>query len=301
METAIFVVCAAIVLGGAFGVVFSRNPVHSALSLVATLFGIAVLFLNLGAQLLAAVQVIVYTGAIVVLILFVLMLLGVDREEDLNVQPLVGQGVYAFVVAALIGAGILSVILIGGSNVVTGASSSLQALAPDYGNIRQIGDQLFTNYVFALEVTAALLDDRRRRRRGVGPTGPGPTAAPRARTDRGARRRDPLYEGRGRGLMRNLDLAYLALGAVLFSIGAGGVLYRRNSLVMIMCVELMLNAVNLTFVSFGKMLNDTAGQVIVFFVLVVAAAEVVVGLGLVVAVTRRKPNANADDLTVLRG
>jgi NADH-quinone oxidoreductase subunit K len=101
--------------------------------------------------------------------------------------------------------------------------------------------------------------------------------------------------------MRNLDLAYLALGAVLFSIGSFGVLYRRNSLVMIMCVELMLNAVNLTFVSFGKMLDDTAGQVIVFFVLVVAAAEVVVGLGLVVSVARRKPSASADDITVLRG
>lgn len=157
METAIFVVCAAIVLGGAFGVVFSRNPVHSALSLVATLFGIAVLFLNLGAQLLAAVQVIVYTGAIVVLILFVLMLLGVDREEDISVQPLVGQGVYAGVVAALIGAGILSVILIGGSDAVTGATSSLQALAPEFGDIRQIGEQLFSTYVFALETTAALL------------------------------------------------------------------------------------------------------------------------------------------------
>jgi len=157
VETAIFVVCAAIVLGGAFGVVFSRNPVHSALSLVATLFGIAVLFLNLGAQLLAAVQVIVYTGAIVVLILFVLMLLGVDREEDISVQPLVGQGVYAGVVAALIGAGILSVILIGGSDAVTGATSSLQALAPEFGDIRQIGEQLFSTYVFALETTAALL------------------------------------------------------------------------------------------------------------------------------------------------
>jgi NADH-quinone oxidoreductase subunit J len=157
VETAIFVVCAAIVLGGAFGVVFSRNPVHAALSLVATLFGIAILFLNLGAQLLAAVQVIVYTGAIVVLILFVLMLLGVDREEDLSIQPLVGQGVYAGVIAALIGAGILSVILIGGSDVVTGASSSLQALAPDFGDVRQIGEQLFTTYVFALETTAALL------------------------------------------------------------------------------------------------------------------------------------------------
>lgn len=101
--------------------------------------------------------------------------------------------------------------------------------------------------------------------------------------------------------MRNIDLAYLALSAVLFSIGTGGVLYRRNSLVMIMCIELMLNAVNLSFVAFGRMLDDTAGQVIVFFVLVVAAAEVVVGLGIVVAVARRRPSATADDLTVLRG
>lgn len=101
--------------------------------------------------------------------------------------------------------------------------------------------------------------------------------------------------------MRNIDTAYLALGAVLFSIGAFGVLYRRNTLVMIMCIELMLNAVNLTFVTFGRILDDTAGQVIVFFVLVVAAAEVVVGLGLVVSVTRRKPMANADDVTLLRG
>jgi NADH-quinone oxidoreductase subunit J len=157
VELAIFLVCAAIVLGGAFGVVFSTNPVHAALSLVATLFGIAVLFLNLGAQLLAAVQVIVYTGAIVVLILFVLMLLGVDREDDLSVQPIPGQGVMAFVVAALIGAGVLSVILVGGDTIVTGARSSLESLAPEGGDIRQIGQQLFTTYVFALEATAALL------------------------------------------------------------------------------------------------------------------------------------------------
>ena len=98
--------CAAvIVLSGAIGVVISRNPVHSALSLVATLFGVAVLFLEQDAQLLAAVQVIVYTGAIVVLILFVIMLLGVDREEDLGEEPLVGQRILAGIgVAALAGA-----------------------------------------------------------------------------------------------------------------------------------------------------------------------------------------------------
>ena len=94
---------------------------------------------------------------------------------------------------------------------------------------------------------------------------------------------------------------YTVLAAALFAIGAFGVLVRRNPLVMIMCVELMLNAVNLTFVAFGRMLGDLGGQVVVFFVVVVAAAEVVVGLGLVVAVVRRSPGATADDVTALRG
>lgn len=94
---------------------------------------------------------------------------------------------------------------------------------------------------------------------------------------------------------------YLALGAVLFAIGAFGLLVRRNPLVMFMCVELMLNAVNLTFVAFGTMLGDIGGQVVVFFVLVVAAAEVVVGLGLIVAILRRRPGATADDLSTLKG
>jgi NADH-quinone oxidoreductase subunit K len=99
----------------------------------------------------------------------------------------------------------------------------------------------------------------------------------------------------------SLSIGYLVLSAMLFSLGAMGLLRRRNPLVMLMCVELMLNAVNLTFVTFGRMLNDITGQVIVFFVLVVAAAEVVVGLGIIVAIARRRANASADDLTVLRG
>ena len=89
--------------------------------------------------------------------------------------------------------------------------------------------------------------------------------------------------------------------AVLFSLGATGLLIRRNPLVMFMCVELMLNAVNLTFVTFSRELNDTAGQVVVFFVLVVAAAEVVVGLGIIVSILRRRPGATADDVSLLRG
>ena len=94
---------------------------------------------------------------------------------------------------------------------------------------------------------------------------------------------------------------YLILAAVLFSIGAIGLLIRRNVLVMFMCVELMLNAVNLTFVTFARMLDDIGGQVFVFFTLVVAAAEVVVGLGLIVAIFRRRQGATADDVSLLRG
>jgi NADH-quinone oxidoreductase subunit K len=94
---------------------------------------------------------------------------------------------------------------------------------------------------------------------------------------------------------------YLVLGAVLFTVGAVGLLVRRNPLVMFMCVELMLNAVNLTFVAFAHFLDDVGGQIMVFFVLVVAAAEVVVGLGIIVALLRRKPGATADDVILLRG
>ncbi len=97
------------------------------------------------------------------------------------------------------------------------------------------------------------------------------------------------------------DTYYLVLAAGLFSIGAVGVLVRRNVLVMFMSIELMLNAVNLTFVSFAKSLNDTSGQVIVFFILAVAAAEVAVGLAIIVAIFRRRRGMTADDLRVLRG
>ncbi len=94
---------------------------------------------------------------------------------------------------------------------------------------------------------------------------------------------------------------YLVLSAIMFGIGATGVMVRRNPLVMFMCVELMLNAVNVSFVALGGSLDDVGGQIAVFFVLVVAAVEVVVGLALVVAITRRRADATADDVSVLRG
>ncbi len=94
---------------------------------------------------------------------------------------------------------------------------------------------------------------------------------------------------------------YLLLGAVLFGVGAFGLLVRRNPLVMFMCIELMLNAVNLTFVALATELGDINGQTAVFFVLVVAAAEVVVGLSIIVSILRGRPGATADDLADLKG
>ncbi len=94
---------------------------------------------------------------------------------------------------------------------------------------------------------------------------------------------------------------YMALAAVLFVIGGAGVLLRRNALVMFMSVELMLNAVNLTFVAAGRELNLLDGQVSVLFVMVVAAAEVVVGLAIIVTVFRRRATASVDELAALKG
>ena len=93
---------------------------------------------------------------------------------------------------------------------------------------------------------------------------------------------------------------YLILGAVLFSIGVVGVLIRRNVIVIFMSIELMLNAVNLVFVALSRQLHAMDGQVIVFFVMTVAAAEAAVGLAIIISVFRNRPTVNADELNVLR-
>jgi NADH-quinone oxidoreductase subunit J len=161
MELLVFVIAAAVILTGAVGVIISANPVHSALCLVATLFGIAVLFVAEDAHFLAAVQVIVYAGAIVVLFLFVIMLLGVDRSEDLDTEPLGGQRP----MAAAAGVGLLGVALAtlfitrrDFDTIALGARSSAGQLSgPASDNVRKLGQALFTDYLFAFEITSVLL------------------------------------------------------------------------------------------------------------------------------------------------
>jgi NADH-quinone oxidoreductase subunit K len=94
---------------------------------------------------------------------------------------------------------------------------------------------------------------------------------------------------------------YLVVSVLLFGIGAAGFLIRRNVLVMFMCIELMLNSANLAFVTFSRVLDDVGGQATVFFVLVVAAAEVTVGLGIVVSIFRRRNSAIVDDVHEMKG
>ncbi len=94
---------------------------------------------------------------------------------------------------------------------------------------------------------------------------------------------------------------YLVLGALLFTIGGVGVMVRRNPLVMFMCVELMLNSANLSFVAFARYLNALEGQLFVFFVLTIAAAEVVVGLAIIVSIYRSRANIDVDEMNSLKG
>ncbi len=157
VDAGVFAVCAAIILVGAIGVVISRNPVHSALSLVATLFGVAVLFLEQDAQLLAAVQVIVYTGAIVVLILFVIMLLGVDQEEDISQEPIVGQRVLAGIAVAALLVSLVLVIVGVDQHGLSGKHSAQAALTTRATNVTQLGRAIFTTWIFPFEITAGLL------------------------------------------------------------------------------------------------------------------------------------------------
>ena len=161
MELFVFVVAGLMVIGGAVGVIVRTHPVHAALSLVLTLFGIAVLFIAQDAQFLAAVEVIVYAGAIVVLFLFVIMLLGIDRAEDLHVEPFkvqrpvaiaVGVGLVSLLGIAVVASRERPVLVTTFSDAVVNV-----ALDPHDGNIRALARDVFSDHVLAFELTSVLL------------------------------------------------------------------------------------------------------------------------------------------------
>ena len=160
LEYLVFFAAALMMLGGALGVVLFRNPVHAALGLVLTLFGVAVQFVAMEAHFLAAVQVIVYAGAIVVMFLFVIMLLGVDRAMDLSAGSVKVQKP----LAAVMGVGLIALLtatFIKADDALQlnqGAGIDVATETGDHdSNIRQLADNLFGDHVFAFQLTSVLL------------------------------------------------------------------------------------------------------------------------------------------------
>jgi NADH-quinone oxidoreductase subunit J len=160
LEYVVFFAAAVMILGGAIGVVIFKSPVHAALGLVLTLFGVAVQFVALEAHFLAAVQVIVYAGAIVVLFLFVIMLLGVDESIDLSIEPIpiqrplaavMGVGLIGLIAAAVVRSRDALVINPGTGLDVAGENAGHDA------NIQQLAANLYGDHVFAFELTSVLL------------------------------------------------------------------------------------------------------------------------------------------------
>jgi NADH-quinone oxidoreductase subunit J len=153
MQLVVFAVASLMVIAGAIGVVVRSHPVHAALSLVLTLFGIAVHFVALDAHFLAAVQVIVYAGAIVVLFLFVIMLLGVDRSDDLSIEPFPIQRPLALVV----GLGLAGLVIAAVVRARDTLNQGTELDASGDQNVKQLADNLFSDHVFAFEFTSILL------------------------------------------------------------------------------------------------------------------------------------------------
>ena len=159
MEASVFIVGAALILTGGIGVVAAKNPVHSALFLIETLTGVAVIFVLQDAHFLAAVQVIVYAGAIVILFLFVIMLLGVDKTVDWQLkEPIAGQQPLAAIIgASLLGLGVVITTI--ATDNLTGAirRGGDRALDSGFTDVERLGRVLFSDYAMSFEITAALL------------------------------------------------------------------------------------------------------------------------------------------------
>lgn len=157
MQLFVFICAGLMILAGAVGVITRSHPVHAALSLILTLFGVAVMYVAQEAQFLAAVQVIVYAGAIVVLFLFVIMLLGVDKAEDLRIEPFKMQRK----VAAVVGGGVIGLIAVAAissrDSIGTTGKPPVTSPAEHDSNIRALARDLFSDHVLAFELTSVLL------------------------------------------------------------------------------------------------------------------------------------------------
>ena len=351
---------------GALGTVLMKKAVHSALSLAGTMIILAVFYLANGAYFLGIVQIVVYTGAIMMLFLFVVMLVGVTAADSLK-ETIKGQRW----LAAALRARLRHPADRGHRQRLADGLRRHSARRTRAATWRASRPCIFTKYVFAFEITGALLitaavgamvlthrerTERAKTQRelaeqrvregkhlpplpapgvyarhnavdiaGLLPDGtPSELTVSKTLRDRGqirdvsaggarrpqgpgaARRgapgahRERSGDRKDRGGVQVNPVNYLYLAALLFTIGATGVLIRRNAIVVFMCIELMLNACNLAFVAFSRMHGNLDGQIIAFFTMVVAAAEVVVGLAIIVSLFRSRHSASVDDASLMK-
>ncbi len=314
----VFVVASVVAIAAALMVVLSPNPFISALSLIANLIALATLYLLLQSDFLAAAQVIVYAGAVMIMFLFVTAYLGGRADEPTGDRP-VWQTFAALIAAAAIVAEI--VFGVGRQNFLHGATVS-----DAFGAPQAIAATFLGRYVLAFEGDIRAAPGRGDRRRRSGHPETGDARGRRAGRVRGRparagakpavvgdggrdalrrrhRGRPPRRRGHGRGGGRLMHVGvawFISVSAILFGIGLYGVFTRRSPLILLLSVEIMLNACNLSLISFSRYLGQQSGQVFALVVMAVAASEVVVGLGLVVAVARRKADLDVDRMTGLR-
>jgi NADH:ubiquinone oxidoreductase subunit K/NADH:ubiquinone oxidoreductase subunit 6 (subunit J) len=256
LDTVLFYVFSAVAIGASLLVIGQRNPMYSIMLLIASFGALSALYIQLDAPFVAVAQIIVYAGAIMVLFLFVVMLLNAPQEDAAQwdrAHPLRRPGVSRF-------GAMLAALLTAAAGV--GAAAGERCECGGWRAGRRRGAHLRPlrgpRAVYRLRVCV----------RG--------DLHPDSRRD-GWRGRP----GRARGEAVIPLGHYLVVSAILFAIGTAGVFLRRNLITILLSVEIMLNAVNLSFVAFGRSQGTVDGQIITFFVMTVAAAEAAVGLAVV--------------------
>jgi NADH-quinone oxidoreductase subunit J len=307
-------------------VITARNPVHAALYLVLAFFSASGVWMLLQAEFLAIALVLVYVGAVMVLFLFVVMMLDINldrlREGFWSYLPL------GAIIALLM---VAEMALVLGGNYLGLFESNVAQAGADTSNVQAVGRLMFTEYVYPFElasvillvgiVAAVALTQRgsartsRSAHRSRFSSKPGivcaccrcpprsateQTAAPRLTIRGVAKPSTPCRRNQG-GTLLTLS-HFLILGAILFAISVVGIfLNRKNLIIILMSIELMLLAVNMNFIAFSHYLQDLAGQVFVFFILTVAAAESAIGLAILVVLFRNLKTIHVDDLDSLKG
>ena len=311
MSTILFFLAAIGVISGAIGVVVLRNPFYSVLALVTHLVSLAILFLLLRAEFVAAVQVVVYAGAVMVLYVFVVAYVG-DEEGDSIGERLRGSGSVGLRAAPRrrgprrrAAVELLIALLGTGLEATSGYGAGYVPGPKTYGTPAYIGKLLLTRFLLAFELASFLLLIAAvggvvlaRRRGGIGEDEPEVLTALDLPAPAGHG-----HDGRGRRQAPAvMSIAwYLAVSAIVFSLGAVGVMTRRNPLVVLLCLELMLNGGNLALIAFSRMWGNGDGQILALVVMTVAACEVCIGLGMIVAIYRRHLPIDVDELRELQG